>query len=145
MSLLQLKCRYEEGRGRFAVAAREIKVGELIAKERPYVSLLDRELVRCFQVFAWWKCFWPTHREVRCKKHLFQVKSHCWHCLTCTKSPLPCSSCSGVQFCSRQCREAAMATYHKYECLFTDSLYQVPRHGSMDCLVAKPPSYHSFF
>ena len=45
----QLKCRYEEGRGRFAVAGREIKVGELIAKERPYVSLLDRELVRCFQ------------------------------------------------------------------------------------------------
>ena len=37
--------RYEEGRGRFAVAAREIKVGELIAKEKPYVSLLDRELV----------------------------------------------------------------------------------------------------
>ena len=37
--------RYEEGRGRFAVAAREIKVGELIAKEKPFVSLLDRELV----------------------------------------------------------------------------------------------------
>ena len=30
-----------------------------------------------------------------------------------------------MQFCSRRCREAANATYHKYECLFTDSLYQV--------------------
>merc|ERR1712223_199767 len=91
-----VRIRYEEGRGRFAVAAREIKVGELIAKEKPYVSLLDREL----------------------------VKSHCWHCLTCTKSPLPCPTCSGVQFCSRECRDKACTTYHKYECLFTDSLYQ---------------------
>ena len=41
----QANLRYEEGRGRFALAAREIKVGELIAKEKPYVSLLDRELV----------------------------------------------------------------------------------------------------
>merc|ERR1712223_68375 len=75
-----VRIRYEEGRGRFAVAAREIKVGELIAKEKPFVSLLDREL----------------------------VKSHCWHCLTCTKSPLPCATCSGVQFCGRECRDKGL-------------------------------------
>jgi hypothetical protein len=88
--------RYEEGRGRFAVAARDIRPGELIARETAYVSLLDRE--------------WS--------------KSHCWHCLTCTKSPLPCPACSGVQYCSRGCRDTASSTYHKYECLYTDSLYK---------------------
>ena len=90
-----VRIRYEEGRGRFAVAARDISAGELLARETPYVQLLERDLTR----------------------------SHCWHCLLCTKSPLPCATCSGVQYCSRRCRQAA-ATYHKYECLHTDVLYQ---------------------
>ena len=45
------------------MAAREIKVGELIAKEQPYVSLLDRELVRCFQRQIYlnlFEHFWST-------------------------------------------------------------------------------------
>ena len=41
------------------MAGREVRPGELLARETPYVSLLDRAL----------------------------TKSHCWHCLICTKVP----------------------------------------------------------
>ena len=63
-----VRIKYEEGRGRFAVAGRDIKAGELIARERPFVSLLDRE----------------------------HTKSHCWHCLTCTKVGHRSLCCTGT-------------------------------------------------
>ena len=56
-----VQIKFGEGRGRYAVASREIKVGELIAIETPFVSLIDKEF----------------------------SKSHCWNCLLCTKSPIP--------------------------------------------------------
>ena len=91
-----VQIKFGEGRGRYGVASREIKVGELIAIEKPYVSLIDKEF----------------------------SKNHCWNCLLCTKSPIPCERCSGVVYCSRECRQNADSTYHSYECLYTDILYQ---------------------
>ena len=49
------------------MAGREVRAGELLARETPYVSLLDRE----------------------------HTKSHCWHCLLCTKV----SACIFDQLC----------------------------------------------
>ena len=37
-----MRIQYESGRGRFAVAARDIQVGELIALEHAFVALLDK-------------------------------------------------------------------------------------------------------
>lgn len=31
---------------------------------------------------------------------------------------IPCITCSGVAFCSIECRDVACSTYHKYECTF---------------------------
>ena len=87
---------YEEGRGRYAVAGRDIRLGELLAVERAGVAALDQD----------------------------QRLSHCWHCLKCAQCPLPCTACSGVMFCSEDCREAAVVTYHQYECGYTDTLHQ---------------------
>jgi len=88
--------RWGEGRGRYAVATRDIQVGDLIADETAFVAQIDKEF----------------------------SKTHCWNCLTCAKCPLPCESCSGVIFCSESCRDTAMSSYHPYECLFTDVLFQ---------------------
>ena len=84
------------GRGRYAVAARDIRVGELVAVEQAAVGILDRE----------------------------QARTHCWHCLTATQAPLPCPGCSGVQFCSSSCRTTALSSYHPHECGHTDTLYK---------------------
>ena len=88
--------RYAASRGRYAVAARDIRVGELIAVEEAFVSVLDRD----------------------------QRLTNCWHCLQCAQRPLPCPACSGLVFCSTGCRDAALATYHPAECGYTDLLYQ---------------------
>jgi len=108
-----VQIKYGEGRGRYAVASREIKVGELIAIETPFVSLIDKEF----------------------------SKNHCWNCLLCTKSPIPCETCSGVVYCSKKCRQNANDTYHRYECLYTDILYQAHLgawHLAFRALTARP-------
>ncbi|XP_046145989.1 SET and MYND domain-containing protein 4-like isoform X1 [Osmia bicornis bicornis] len=42
--------------------------------------------------------------------------THCQHCFSRFVAPVGCPNCSGVAFCGRKCRDAAMSTYHKYEC-----------------------------
>ena len=111
-----VQIKFAEGRGRYAVASREIKVGELIAIETPFVSLIDKEF----------------------------SKSHCWNCLLCTKSPIPCEACSGVVYCSKECRQNANDTYHRYECLYTDVLYQAHLgawHLAFRALTSRPWSF----
>lgn len=40
-----MKIKFEAGRGRFAVSARDIEVGELIAVENAFVALIDKVLM----------------------------------------------------------------------------------------------------
>ena len=40
----------------------------------------------------------------------------CLNCLRPAKNVHPCFTCSGVVFCSSACREAASASFHKYQC-----------------------------
>jgi tetratricopeptide (TPR) repeat protein len=86
--------KYEPGRGRFAIAQREIKVGEFICVESPIVSHPLPEY----------------------------MGSNCSHCFKAMKAPLPCPVCSKVLFCSYNCREKALSTYHPYECKIFDFL-----------------------
>lgn len=37
-------------------------------------------------------------------------------------APIPCTDCSGVAFCTVECRDLACATYHKFECKYLDLL-----------------------
>ena len=59
------------GRGRFCVADRDIKSGELIAVESPFTWLLDKEEAKS--------------------------GSTCWHCFRSAISPIPCLSCAGEE------------------------------------------------
>ena len=68
--------RYEPGRGRFAVAARDVNVGEFICVEDPIVSHMLPDF----------------------------MGSNCTHCFRSMKAPLPCPRCTKVLFCSYKCR-----------------------------------------
>ena len=80
-----IKIKYEPGVGRHVVAARDILPGEVLFTENPIVS-----------------CMLDDH-----------VESICEVCLKYTKSPIPCPTCSDVNFCSLDCRTHALQTFHK--------------------------------
>ena len=56
------------------------------------------------------------------------LEEFCSHCLTCISSGfvkrhfIPCVSCISVRFCSRECYDEAMRTYHWIECRYMDVL-----------------------
>ena len=86
--------KYEPGRGRFAVANREILAGSLLLVEKPFVSCLDVE----------------------------QEEDHCHHCLVnCPLRQLPCQGCVRARYCSSKCRQAA-GIYHHFECGVKDPM-----------------------
>ncbi|XP_059610965.1 SET and MYND domain-containing protein 4 [Phlebotomus argentipes] len=79
---------FSESEGRFAKASADINVGETIVAELPHCSaLLERS-----------------------------AKSHCHHCFMRFLAPLCCATCSDALFCSAECREIAVKTYHRHEC-----------------------------
>lgn len=84
----------KQGFGRYFVAKEEINTGETLVVEEPYASCL---LPDCFG-------------------------THCHHCFERLLSPVGCPDCSNVAFCKAECRDAALKTYHKYECKYLDLL-----------------------
>lgn len=48
--------------------------------------------------------------------------THCNHCFARLVAPVGCTECCSVAFCSVECRDVALATYHKFECKFLDLL-----------------------
>jgi len=86
--------KYEEARGRFAIASRDITVGEVITVEKAIVSHMLPEY----------------------------MGKNCTHCFKSMKAPLPCNTCTKVMFCGMKCRTEALNTYHKYECKIVDLL-----------------------
>ncbi|XP_076450362.1 protein-lysine N-methyltransferase SMYD4-like [Babylonia areolata] len=77
----------EAGRGRGLYAQRDIKIGEVLIVEKPYVSVVLSDY----------------------------CESHCHHCCSRCFVPLPCQSCVDVVFCSAECRQTA-SQYHTAEC-----------------------------
>ncbi|XP_043596820.1 SET and MYND domain-containing protein 4-like isoform X2 [Bombus pyrosoma] len=77
-----------ENAGKRAIAAKPIEPGDRLVVEAPFAATLLPE-------------FFGTH---------------CQHCFSRFVAPIGCPDCSSVAFCGRKCRDAAMASYHKYEC-----------------------------
>jgi len=91
---IQLKS--EPGRGRFGVASRDIKLGEVLCVEKPPVFFLHEETSGV----------------------------NCSNCFQESLAPLPSPTCTQTVFCSRVCQAEAMATYHVVESKFMDVLFQ---------------------
>lgn len=48
--------------------------------------------------------------------------THCNQCFARLVAPVGCTDCSSVAFCSTDCRDIALETYHKFECKYLDLL-----------------------
>lgn len=83
-----LEIRETAAAGKHAVAAKEILPGDVLVVERPLAG-----------------CLLPEH-----------FGTHCQHCFQRFRAPIGCPDCSSVAFCGKGCRDAALASYHKYEC-----------------------------
>ncbi|XP_046580371.1 SET and MYND domain-containing protein 4-like [Haliotis rubra] len=81
-----------DGHGRGLYATRDIEVGEVLIIEKPFTSVTLREY----------------------------NLTHCHHCCNKVYCPLPCDQCSGVVFCSEECLDTAMKSYHYAECKYHD-------------------------
>ena len=46
--------------------------------------------------------------------------TNCDNCFSKLRSAVPCPDCSGLGFCSPECRDEACGSYHRYECKFQD-------------------------
>merc|ERR1712223_117935 len=110
-----IEVRYEKGRGRYCVARENIKSGDLIAVEKPFVWMLDKE----------------------------ESRTHCWHCFRSVIAPVPCNFCAGIVFCGLNCREEA-SVYHRFECGLTEVMFQSQIGGwvlAYRALTSKPFDY----
>ncbi|KAG5895072.1 hypothetical protein JTB14_021037 [Gonioctena quinquepunctata] len=81
-------------KGRYAAAKKDIPIGTVILKEEAIVS-------------------------VTLESH---HKTHCYHCIVSVDQPFPCPTCANVLFCSEDCRQIAMSSYHGLECSVFGSL-----------------------
>ncbi|XP_067642855.1 SET and MYND domain-containing protein 4 [Eurosta solidaginis] len=79
-------------KGRFIVAGENLKTGDVVLCEDPIVA-----------------CLSPSF-----------YGSHCHHCLKRLVTPVPCTNCSGIAFCSPECMGEACNSYHRFECHFMD-------------------------
>ncbi|CAL4124554.1 unnamed protein product [Meganyctiphanes norvegica] len=83
-----------KAKGRMAIAKKDIKPGDLIIVDSPYVTSLNFDL----------------------------CSSHCHHCHKRCNLPFPCNSCAKVVYCSASCRDTAWETLHKIECPVLNNL-----------------------
>lgn len=100
----KVEVKYMKGRGRFAVAAEDIEVGTTLVVEKPIT--------------------WALHPD--------RYGTYCQECMLQVKAVIPCRTCCGVSFCSVQCRDLALSSYHQYEC------------GLNDVLIASALNVHPF-
>lgn len=80
--------------GKYFVAAGEVKSGETLLVEK----------AKCASLY-------PKN-----------FGTHCNHCFVRLIAPIGCTDCASVAFCSIECRDVAINTYHKFECKFLDLL-----------------------
>lgn len=89
--------RHNEKYGRHLIATRDIKTGEILADEKPYIMV-----------------------PVSSKLHYY-----CWNCLKSAWASIPCDSCAYAMFCSDTCKNEALASYHDIECPIVEYLWDM--------------------
>lgn len=89
-----LKLVESENAGRYFVANGNIEVGETV--------LVEKSLGACL--------------------YNKNFGTHCYHCFSRLISPIGCNQCASIAFCSVECRDIALSTYHKFECKYLDLL-----------------------
>lgn len=85
--------------GRFIITTKNLKVGDVVMIEQPFVSYL--------------------RLPMRYKR--------CANCMTGERraSLIPCTTCTKALYCSKECQSKAWNNYHQYECRLSDNLDDV--------------------
>lgn len=83
-----LEIRHSRKFGRHLVAARDIRPGEILAREEPFCMVLSSS-----------------------KRY-----SYCWKCLEPLWNCVPCETCVNVVYCSDNCKHQAWEQFHELEC-----------------------------
>lgn len=89
-----MEIKYTTEYGRHVIANKRINIGDIVAIEKPFASILLIE----------------------------NAYTHCYNCLRFTYNLVPCKSCCRVGFCGEECMETAWNAFHKHECLIIDTL-----------------------
>ena len=89
-----VRVEYREGVGRHVVAAKQVQAGDTLAVENPVAAVLYSD----------------------------KQGTNCDLCTAKLRSAVPCPTCAGVAFCSVECRDEALASYHRLECRHQDIL-----------------------
>ena len=95
--------KYGKGVGRYGVAARDIKLGDILCVETPP--------------------FFHLHQD---------IEDHCSNCMKTCIAPLPSPHTSTLVFCSRECFEAAQSSFHAAEAPFVDTLSRSDMQAMFD-------------
>lgn len=98
-SLVEMQ--FNEKYGRHLVAATDIKPGEVIYIEKPYVQFVNTG----------------------------SKNAYCSHCFATVWDNIPCDYCNWAMFCSEKCKKEAWEKYHDIEC-FVYSEFQMDNDDS---------------
>ena len=86
--------RHNQEYGRYGVAAKDVRIGDVILVESPYVCVLNQDM--------------------------FDIR--CYHCFRSLTVFIPCSSCIRVKYCSEECRRNSWSSHHSIECHCIEAL-----------------------
>ncbi|XP_046968882.1 SET and MYND domain-containing protein 4 [Vanessa cardui] len=108
---------YDNDKGRFATASKDIQAGEILLVEKPHSGVLLGEF----------------------------CKTHCQNCFMKCPIPIPCPKCPNVIFCSDKCLKTAIQSYHGYECHILPLLWKsgcsITCHIALRMITQKPKEY----
>lgn len=93
-----VEMRHNEKFGRHLVTNRDLRIGDIVAIEKPYCTVVS-----------------GRYRYDQCENC---TEEH-------SRSLIPCELCTAVMFCSVECRTEAMQNFHQYECEAIDMIKNV--------------------
>lgn len=129
---------YNESEGHYAKANGKIKVGDSIIIEKPHCAVL-------LEKYSKTHC---QHCFLRCVEKLFVLKDFelfVFVSLFRTIAPIVCPNCPNVIFCSEKCKEIALSSYHKTECIVLPLIWRsgssINCHMALRIISQKPLQY----
>lgn len=99
-----LELRKSEKFGRFVITNHDLKVGDIVAIEKPRFRIIksDGRYEGCQELNKYQRCAF-------CLKHNLM-------------DLIPCENCSSAMFCNEECFQSALSSFHFYECPINERL-----------------------
>ncbi|KAF5304647.1 hypothetical protein FQR65_LT07929 [Abscondita terminalis] len=88
-----IKLNYDKARGRHVIANEDIRVGDVLFVEKPFI-------------FA----------PVFVNETMEMLTTKCYNCLKTVFSSIPCKYCTKIIYCDEHCRGECWEKFHKWEC-----------------------------